>query len=281
MNEESHLIHVGELSVGFSENILPDSSDLAGKRFKLMFEDNSSVRYQFQSRTTLKWKSIESDGSSHKGEVTYRATHPRETIYFIDYIRNDLPATSVSLIIDLKKSIATSLTGSLPKESEARIDRLALVADGLEQTGVRAFFKSAAVDKPFNSRTPRHKHTREMIGKRIKYIYSRKDAYEHIYLNERLYTWHCLSGIEKGMADTEHCHYYKIDKNLYLFVWREKLVPTLGVVVVDLDAMKTTGKIFGYESGDFKTLTNFPVGAYAELGNITKYVQPKSAGSEL
>lgn len=74
-------------------------------------------------------------------------------------------------------------------------------------------------------------------------------SFEHIYLNEKLYTWHCMAGIEKGLADTDRCHYYKIagsgtgsDAGLYLFIWREKIIPTLGMVLVDFSRMKTTGK---------------------------------------
>jgi hypothetical protein len=50
-----------------------------------------------------------------------------------------------------------------------------------------------------------------------------------------------------------------------LFVWREKVVPTFGVVVVDLEQMKTTGKIFGYRDFTCDSLVNFPVGARARL----------------
>jgi hypothetical protein len=62
-----------------------------------------------------------------------------------------------------------------------------------------------------------------------------------------------------------------IADELYLFVWREKLIPTLGVVLVDLLQMKTTGMLFGYESHDFGKLTNVRIGAYAEVINVTKY----------
>jgi hypothetical protein len=77
--------------------------------------------------------------------------------------------------------------------------------------------------------------------------------------------------LEKGLADTDRCHHYKIADALYLFVWREKIIPTLGVVMVDLERMKTTGKIFGYQDNRFDKLSNFPIGAYAEVLNITKY----------
>jgi len=72
------------------------------------------------------------------------------------------------------------------------------------------------------------------------------------------------------MADTDCCHYFKIARSLYLFVWLEKFVPTLGVVMVDLKNLKTTGKIFGYETGDFEKLTNFPIGAFARSVSIIR-----------
>ena len=67
----------------------------------------------------------------------------------------------------------------------------------------------------------------------MEYTYSPTERYEHIYLNEDFYTWQCLMGSEKGLADTDRCHYLKLGEQLYLFVWREKIVPTLGAVVAD------------------------------------------------
>lgn len=62
-----------------------------------------------------------------------------------------------------------------------------------------------------------------------------------------------------------------IDAKLYLFVWREKIVPTLGVVMIDLERMKTDGKIFGYHGSRFDAQSNFPVGALAQVLNVTRY----------
>ncbi len=44
---------------------------------------------------------------------------------------------------------------------------------------------------------------------------------------------------------------------LYLFIWREKIVPTLGVVLVDLERLKTTGQILGYRGFDFGAVSCF------------------------
>ncbi len=85
----------------------------------------------------------------------------------------------------------------------------------------------------------------------------------------KIYAWQCLQGVEGGLADVDRCHYFKMADELYLFVWREKVVPTLGVVLIDLAQRKTDGKIFGYQGGDFGTLSNFQIGAYAQVLNET------------
>ncbi len=79
--------------------------------------------------------------------------------------------------------------------------------------------------------------------------------------------------MEAGLADVDRCHYIGIAKDLYLFVWREKIIPTLGVVMIDLARQKTDGKIFGYQGSQFGALSNFPVGALAEVLNVTQHPQ--------
>ncbi len=68
---------------------------------------------------------------------------------------------------------------------------------------------------------------------------------------------------KRGLADVDRCHYVQVAEDLYLFVWREKIIPTLGVILIDLQQMRTDGKIMGYQGSDFGALSNFPVGASA------------------
>src|SRR4030067_318111 len=98
-------------------------------------------------------------------------------------------------------------------------------------TSVQAIFEQAAVDAPFSEVTPGHEKTMDNDAERVQWVYSSKDAYEHIYLNENTYSWHCISGNEKGLADTDRCFYYKVSDKFYLFVWIEKTIPTVGVVL--------------------------------------------------
>jgi MoaF C-terminal domain len=138
-------------------------------------------------------------------------------------------------------------------------------------TAVSAVFSSAALDVPFTAATPRHEPTTDLIGRRVEYAYSPTERYEHIYLNKDFYTWHCLMGSEKGLADTDRCHYLKLGDELYLFVWREKIVPTLGAVVADFSVMRTMGKIFGHAQDGPAGVVDFPVGARARLLNMTSH----------
>jgi hypothetical protein len=272
MDKELKFIQVGELAKGITENILPASNDLAGSSSRLYFEDGTEAQVDFIDDHNLTWQ-MPTNGKEtcDPSEAIYRATSPRDGIFLVDFIDNRERAQTVSLVIDRNTQCATAVIGTLPTPKETGLDAFSRVQKDMELTSVSARFLRATIDRPFSPVSHPHGPTDELVGKRIKYVYSQTEAYEHIYLNSNLYTWHCLAGIEKGLADTDCCHYYKIDEQLYLFVWREKIVPTLGLVLVDLDRLKTTGKLFGYEGTDFNTLTNAPIGAYATLLNETRH----------
>lgn len=213
----------------------------------------------------MQWRDAATDTG---GRAPCRVTRLRDGLYFVDYIDTTARATSVSLVIDLDNGVWTSVVGTLPTEADTRIDAFTRVARGLPLTAVDAQFRHGTLGGHARP-GPLHAPTRELIGKRTMYRYSPTECYEHIYLNENFYAWQCLQGVEGGLADVDRCHYFKMADELYLFVWREKVVPTLGVVLIDLAQRKTDGKIFGYQGGDFGTLSNFQIGAYAQVLNET------------
>ena len=269
MAGEAAWITVGALAHAFSEDSYAPkaTSDLAGKTLTLHLAEGGALEYRFESATDLSWAALEGADAVARGGSRRRTSAPelRDGLYFVDHLRTDERATSVTLLLDLDRGMATVMTGRLPEEAESRQAFADRIAQGKELTAVSVAFASAAIDRPFTPETPRHEPTLDMVGKRVEYTYSPTERYEHIYLNERFYTWHCLLGSEKGLADTDRCHYYKLADGLYLFVWREKIVPTLGTVVVDFEALRTTGKIFGYQGDEPGRLANFPVGARARV----------------
>ncbi len=271
MTNKTEWISVGALGDAFApdNHCLQASAGLLGRCLTLHFADGAVIEHHFESAEQLRWSVVEGAERAEGRREHYQATTIRDGIYFVDFIKGGERATTVSLVLDLKRNIFTAVTGQLPTQADAEIPFLRRIARHMELTAVGAAFAHGAIDAPFAAATPRHQPSRELVDKRVQYTYSPHEVYEHIYLNEHYYTWHCLQGSEQGLNDTDACACYRIDEALYLFVWREKIIPTLGVIMVDLERMKTTGKIFGYEGQDFGPVRNFPVGAHCAILNQT------------
>lgn len=251
----SEWIQVGELATGFGGYEVSPTGKLRGRSFRLHGTEGGVDTYEFDDTGAVYWRS-----AAHEGKAAYRASELRPDILFVDYIETDHPRRSHTLVMDLAGHAATRVSSTLPLEGETLRPLAERIAKGLELTPVAITIDHLAIDRPCRGR-PAHRETTGLIGKRVRYDYGPSDAYEHIYLNPRLFTWHCLAGSEAGLADTDRCHHYLIAEDLYLFIWREKIVPTLGIVMIDLERRKTTGKLFGYRNDDFGAVTNLPVGA--------------------
>jgi hypothetical protein len=272
--ETAKWISVGTLAESFAadNNNLARSTDLVGKRITLYGADGSTAHCDFITGDALKWAS-EVDRAEGGETYTYVATSPRRGIYFIDFVRDgSQPPCSISIVADMNFGVATIVTGQLPTANEAHVSILRRAQAHQELTPVAAEFIAATIDRPYDSSAPHHQPTADLVGLRLQHRYNPNEVYEHIYLNEKRYAWHCLLGIEQGLSDVDRCHYYKIADKLYLFVWREKIIPTLGAVLLDLDRMKTTGKILGYADDALTAVSNFQVGAHSKLLNKTEYL---------
>jgi hypothetical protein len=257
---------VGELGEAFEEEgyLLPATGRLSGRTLALHLQDGAVFEYRFTSATELVRTARGGRGTEAQRE-TYRATEIRPGVLFVDFIVQSERATATSLVLDLDRRICTALTGQLPTRAEAEVPLVERIRRGEDLSPVRVTLLSGAVDVPFTAETERHARTDELIGKRVEYTYSPTQRYEHVYLNARFYSWHCLAGSELGLADTDQCLALELGQRLYFFAWMEKIVPTLGAVVIDLEQMRTTGKLFGYRGVDFGAATNFPIGARARI----------------
>lgn len=264
MSQQHEWITVGALADGFAaESFVPNNvTDLADKNVTLYSTQGKAVSYVFNT-TQLTCKEAHQTYTAD-----YRATLIREHVYFIDYLYKNL---SYSIVLDLNNNSYTHIQGQLPNQQDCSEHLYHLALANKELTLVTIAIQQGSINKPYTPSTPIHNETDELIGIRNLYRYSPNETYEHIYLNQNFYTWQCLTGVEAGLADTDRCHYYKIAEHLYLFIWREKIIPTLGIVLIDLTAHRSYGKICGYATGDFTSLANFPVSSYCSLINTTTY----------
>ena len=266
-------ISVGALGEAFGPqaNVLPWATNLVGRSLRLALQNGALLELRCTAPHSLEWRShafLEAPSGAYTKAEDCIAAEIRPGIFFVDFINARQRAATLSAVIDTQQRLCTVVVGQLPTAEEANQPLLQRIAQGPELTSVCATFLHGFVDERVSD-VSLHAPTTELVGKRVEYTYSPTERYEHVYLNEGLYSWHCLEGSERGLADTDRCQAIRIAPALYLFVWREKIVPTLGVVLLDLEQMKTTGKILGYRTFDCGEITNFPVGARARLVSST------------
>lgn len=248
---------LGDLAPGFGEFKPPATLELGRQEVRLRFDDGTGItRLFFKDSTTLTWeREGDAAGEPSIAEETYEAFLVAPGLYFVDWVRRTRTPESFTLALDMGRGRATLVVSTLVRGETGRFR-------------VNQDFRHACVHPP----TPGfsvgpHERTGDLVGKRLVYTYSSVHTYEHIYLNEDRYTWHCLSGPEKGLADTERCATYKIAPDLYLFTWWERVVPCGAVVIVNLQQGRSYGKLFGLD--DTAGVINFRMASYATVRRPT------------
>jgi hypothetical protein len=125
MDSQPIFIQVGDLADGFApdSNILPAVGDFSGQTLDLHFADGTVIEHVFETASDLKWTVTAAGAEAgQSGVESYRATSVREGIYFIDFIKQSVRATSVSLVLDIKRGLFTAVIGTLPTEAETHLD---------------------------------------------------------------------------------------------------------------------------------------------------------------
>lgn len=274
MTGSEHWVPMGDIAEGYGVNQMEATDSLSGQEFTLNFEDGSAVTYTFVDDEMVEYTVTDGPDEGRGAKERYNATLPREGIYFVDYMKSDEERTSVTVVLDLERDIATVITASIPSSKDEMPQLLlehAMAGESL--TAGDSEIVPAAIDRPFTDSTETHKRTNELTGKRVKYTYSDNSIYEHIYLNDGCFVWHCLKGEEQDIAEATPCSYYKIADSLYLLVWEEIVLPVIGVIMIDLRSLKTTGKMLCDDKNDFENVVNIPMGAHAEPLNVTPSIQ--------
>lgn len=234
---------------GFGTNGIARSDRLAGLNLEVTFDGGRKVNYAFVDSERLTW--VEGDTS---GEARYAAREVLDGVMLVDYRSADRPKQAVVLVVDMPREIVTSVTST--------------VGDG--EIAVTEVVEHGAL--PGAKAGDRHERTGAMVGKRVQYIYDADHAYEHIYLNDSTYSWHCLAGAEKGQADTEPTLAYEIRQDVYLFTWRERVVPCDGIVIIDWVNERLNGRIFGFDTAE-QAYNSIQMGAKAVHLNLTRHAE--------
>ena len=242
-----------QMADGFDEYRPPLSRALAGRLIELDcgvvgVEDSAHTFTHEFGDGELSW-SVSTAGEIQSGRAEYQLFEMQPGLFFLHYRRIEAEhPVVVTLALDLTTGQASGAIGELGLGPEPHLAR-------------QAWFQGQVVGSDATA-AGAHPRTNELIGRRVRYAYSSDDVYDHIYLNHQLFTWFCVKGAEAGLGDTDRCVHWKLREETYLFSWLEKNVGVEGMVLIDLEALRTVGIQFGLDqqSGD---LVNITMGAYA------------------
>ncbi|MEU5697207.1 molybdenum cofactor biosynthesis F family protein [Actinosynnema sp. NPDC020468] len=245
LSDTSSWLPLDGLAPGFDANKAPAVADLTGREFALDGPDGTVLTAKFTDA------GVETEHGVDQAE-TFLVD---DDLYYTQFHPASRPDEAVSLFLDLRAGRALVVTTTIGEEGTPRVT----------QRFTAATLRDAAVsgDEP----AP----TRALIGRRAMWVYSTEHAYEHVYLSPHWYTWQCLAGPEKGLADTDENSVWQLRPGIYVFTWREKVIPCAAVTVADhrdVTALRSHGVLFGLdESGEKQT--HFTFGAHGRLLSAT------------
>jgi hypothetical protein len=225
---------------------------LAGRSLVLHMKDGSAIDVRFDDASSLSWSSDAEQLWGSSGEDAYEAIELRPDVYLVVVARLE-QRTSLLAVLDLAHARAI-----------LNLTRLVDGGDGVVEVTT---FGQAGVGGPTGELFER---TGELVGKRVHHRYSDTHAFEHIYLSPRTYAYQGLEGPEAGIADVDLTDAYKLAERLYLFSWHERAQPFNGAIVLDLEAGRATGRLFGWEQETERAL-QIRTGSIATLLNETTY----------
>lgn len=238
----------------FGTRSLAPSDRLAGRSVRLRLENGWVVDHAFVDAERMRWSIVDGDAAGQSGVESYTAIEVREEIFLVDFVKHEgRAAEDVTILLDLPRDRGVVAISDL-------FDR-----DG-EVRGKTAFLQASVGD----AEPQPLERSSALVGKRVLYSYSDNDRYEHIYLNAGTFTWHCISGAEAGMADTEETRTWTVEEDLHLFFWTEAIMPVEAVLVIDLAHMRSVGRMFGWDGGPDQ-LVHLPFSSKATLLNDTVF----------
>lgn len=261
------------LAPGFDANKAPHTTALSGQEITVVDARGTRISHRFAD-TTVMWDhrpGAEDSTAPASDTDDYEAFEVDDELYFVQFHHSYLPNEAVSLVVDLRHGRALAVISVIlpaPEQGRTRVQHVFAPStiEGATVTGT----------EPAPSTT--------LIGRRVEWVYSEEHAYEHVYLSERWYSWQCLAGPERGLADTDENSVWEVRPGIYVFAWREKVIPCASVTIADhrdVNAIRSHGVLFGLdESGEVPT--HFTFGAHGRLLSTTHHgsgLEPASFGT--
>jgi len=234
------------LAPGFDAFRAPHSSALEGRTFTSLMQGRDTRITNSFANGRFEWSLTGSEGET-SASATYEAFEVADDLFYMQSKSEHRPDEAISLFIDFAAGTGLSVL-------------TVIGPDGQKPVRVTQMFMPFVIEghaSPGKVPAP----TNALVGYRAWWRYSEVHAYEHVYLSEHWYTWHCLAGPEKTLADTDEQTTYEVRPGFYVFAWREKVIPCAAVTIADHRDpanLRSHGALFGLdESGTSPVMFTF------------------------
>lgn len=217
-----------DFAAGIDGNRLPRTEALAGASFSIAHAGGGTLHLDVRTGQELFW----TDGDGRQGTDWYEAVEVRPGVYFLTVTDAARPLRAVVLVINRNTGrtlTVESVIADAPTPGRPRVGQV--------------FTPGVLTGSPPGGVEPAP--SRDLIGLRALYRYSPNHLYEHVYLSSERYAWQCLVGEQRGHGDVDLAGTWGLGDDLYVFTFREFLIPVAATWLYDLDALRTTGVFFG------------------------------------
>lgn len=255
LSDTSTWLPLDGLAPGFDANKAAQSHALDGRTITVVDDRGTRISHTF-TPDEVAWVYEPGDGDPTEAASKTDACELFEVddqLYYAQFHHQHLPNEAITLVLDLRSGYALSVISTIGPPAPGRT--------AVQQAF--ATFRIEGVQQSGEAPTP----TNELLGRRVLWVYSSQHAYEHVYLTPHWYTWECLAGPEQGLADTDEQTTWRIRPGIYLFSWREKVIPCGSVTIADhrdQRSLRSHGVLFGVdEAGTGQT--HFTFGAFGRL----------------
>lgn len=255
LSDTSTWLPLDGLAPGFDASKAELSSELDGRTFTVVDDRGTRIVHTF-GPGTVSWEYTPGAGDPTAPAAQTDAcevVRVDEDLYYAQFHHDYLPNEAVSLLLDLRSGYSLAVLSVLGQKTRERV-------------AVQHLFGVGRIEELAQNGEP-PAPTSELIGRRVLWVYSSVHAYEHVYLSPHWYTWQCLAGPEQGLADTDENTVWRLRPGIYVFTWREKVIPCGSVTIADhrdQKALRSHGVLFG-EGEDGGTPTHFTFGAHGRL----------------
>ncbi|WP_084211284.1 MoaF C-terminal domain-containing protein [Pseudonocardia acaciae] len=249
------------LAPGFDYNKAEPSAALVGRTVVLVDDRGTRIIHNFDTRT-VRWTYLPGVGDEipeSSGEDPYEAFGVAEGLVYAQFHHVHLPFEAVSLVLDFVSGRALSVINVVrePEPGRTRVRQVFVSSsiEGIETTVLAPALSTA------------------LVGRRVLWEYSPEQAYEHVHLSPNRFSWQCLAGPEEGLADTDECTSYELRPGIFVFAWREKVIPCASVTVADhrdIHSLRAHGVLFGLDRSGTEPI-HFTFGTVGKLLSNTVY----------